>query len=503
MTGTPPRARELAALTATLDGALVQGKTARRIAGLTHDSRKVRPGFAFVALRGERHDGHDFVAASIASGAVAVVVDLAHAASVEVPNDVTLIAVEDTRSALARLAATFYDRPSSALAVIGVTGTNGKTTTTFLIEAILNAAGIPCGRIGTLGAQFRSDEWPLGNTTPLALELQATLAEMRDRGACAVAVEVSSHALALERVAEVAFAIGVLTNVSRDHLDFHGTFEAYAAEKRKLFRLAADAIFNADDSLGRRWAAEFPPSPWRTFGIAGDAAVRASDVTFGPNGSTFVVDGTRFSLRLPGAFNVSNALAALAVARALAIDDGVTSAALAGVDAVPGRMEHFSGAGVEAIVDYAHTPGALENVLRAARAGASGRLVAVFGCGGDRDRGKRPEMGRIASELADVVVVTSDNPRSEDPEAIVAEIVAGVSDRSRLRIDVDRASAIRSTVLDARRGDTIVVAGKGHETYQIVGSETRHFDDREEVLCALRERLAESDRPLRHGEPAR
>ena len=493
MTETLPRAMELAALTAALDGALVQGTSTKRIAGLADDSRRVRPGFAFIALRGGVHDGHDFVAAAIANGAVAVVVDLARAASVEIPNGVTLIAVEDTRRAVARLAATFYDRPSGALAVIGVTGTNGKTTTTFLIEAILNAAQIPCGRIGTLGARFREEDWPLGNTTPPALELQATLAAMRDHGARAVVMEVSSHALALERVAEVAFALALLTNVTRDHLDFHGTFEAYAAEKRKLFELAAEGIFNADDALGLRWAKEFPPSPWRTFGVGADAAIRAREVELGPNGATFVVDGTKFSMRLPGAFNVSNALAALAVARALRIDDAVSTAALAAVASVPGRMEHFKGGGIDAIVDYAHTPGALENVLRAARSSASGRLIAIFGCGGDRDRGKRPEMGRIAGQLADLVIVTSDNPRSEDPQAIVTEIVGGVADRSKLHVDVDRASAIRSAVLAAHSGDTIVVAGKGHETYQIVGTQTRPFDDREEVRAALLER-AESAR---------
>jgi len=488
MIGTPPQAIGLAGLVASLDGALVQGNTNRAIGGLAHDSRAVRPGYAFVALRGERHDGHDFVAQAIARGAVAVVAELARAAALEIPDGVTLVAVNDTRRALAHLAATFYDRPSSALAVIGVTGTNGKTTTTFFIEAILEAAGVACGRIGTLGAEFRGETTSLGNTTPLALELQATLANFRARGARAVALEVSSHALALERVAEVAFALGVLTNVSRDHLDFHPTFDDYAAAKRSLFALAADVIFNADDPLGRRWAEEFPPSAWRTYGIAEDAAIRASEIASSPSGTTFVVDGTRFTLRLPGRFNVANALAALAVARALRIDDAISAAALAGVVSVPGRMEHIAGAGIDVIVDYAHTPSALENVLRAAREGTHGRLVAVFGCGGDRDRGKRPEMGRIASERADYLVVTSDNPRSEEPQSIVDEIAAGVGDRSRLQVEVDRGNAIRSAILNAHAGDRIVVAGKGHETYQIVGAETRHFDDREEVRAALAER---------------
>jgi len=488
MIGTPPRTIGLARLAASLEGALVQGDADREIEGLAHDSRAIRPGYAFVALRGERHDGHDFVAQAIARGAVAIVADLARVGSLEIPDGVTLVAIDDTRRALARLSAAFYDRPSSALAVIGVTGTNGKTTTTFLIEAILEAAGVACGRIGTLGAEFRGESWALGNTTPLALELQATLANLRRRGARAVAIEVSSHALALDRVAEVAFALGVLTNVSLDHLDFHETFENYAAAKRSLFALAADVIFNADDPLGRRWAAEFSPSAWRTYGVSSDAAIRATEIATSPTGTTFLVDGTRFSLRLAGRFNVANALAALAVARALRIDDAVSAAALAGVTSVPGRMEHIGGAGIAVIVDYAHTPSALENVLRAAREGTHGRLIVVFGCGGDRDRGKRPEMGRIASERADYLVVTSDNPRGEEPQAIVDEIAAGVADRSRLQLEVDRARAIRSAVLNAHAGDRIVVAGKGHETYQVVGGQTRPFDDREEVRAALAER---------------
>jgi UDP-N-acetylmuramoyl-L-alanyl-D-glutamate--2,6-diaminopimelate ligase len=478
----------LTSLVASLEGALVQGNTDRAIGGLAHDSRAVRPGYAFVALRGEHQDGHSFVPQAIAQGAVAVVADLARAASLDIPEGVTLVAVGDTRRALAHLAAAFYDRPSSALAVIGVTGTNGKTTTTFLIEAILEAAGVACGRIGTLGAEFRGESSPLGNTTPLALELQATLAHFRARGARAVAMEVSSHALALDRVAEVAFALAVLTNVSRDHLDFHQTFEEYAAAKRSLFSLAADVIFNADDPLGRRWAEEFAPCAWRTYGVSADASIRATQIALSPAGTTFVVDGSHFSLRLPGRFNVANALAALSVARALRIDDAISAAALSSVASVPGRMEQIAGAGIDVIVDYAHTPSALENVLRAAREGTHGRLVAVFGCGGDRDRGKRPEMGRIASERADYVVVTSDNPRSEQPQAIVDEIAAGVSDRSRLQVEVDRAVAIRSAILNAHAGDRIVVAGKGHETYQVVGAQTRHFDDREEVRAALAER---------------
>jgi UDP-N-acetylmuramoyl-L-alanyl-D-glutamate--2,6-diaminopimelate ligase len=492
MSPTTLRSASIAQLVTALDGARVIGDAARAVSGLAHDSRSVRPGMAFVALRGERHDGHGFIERAIAGGATALVVDAAFLAANPAPPGVTTIAVADTRRALSRLAAAFYERPSQALRIAGVTGTNGKTTTTHLIQALLAAGDIACGRIGTLGAQFAGAMWPLENTTPLALELQALLAEMRDRGAQAVAMEISSHALALERVADVAVEVAVLTNVTRDHLDFHGDFESYAATKRSLFEMARNSILNADDPHGARWAGELRAQGRSvvTYGLSEGADVRATDLALGPHGSAFSVDGTRFELALPGRFNVANALGALATARAFGIDDATSARALTSVASVAGRMETQSGGGVTAIVDYAHTPDALDVVLRAAREGATGQLTVVFGCGGDRDRGKRPEMGRIARELADRVVITSDNPRSEEPRAIVDEIVAGIADRSNVVVDVERRSAIRRAIVEANAGDVIVVAGKGHETYQIVGDVTGHFDDRDEVRAALAAREA-------------
>jgi UDP-N-acetylmuramoyl-L-alanyl-D-glutamate--2,6-diaminopimelate ligase len=483
MTDRIPRAMDLRPLVAALAEARAIGDLDRVALGLTHDSRAVRPGSIFVALRGERTDGHAFLARAVAAGAGAVVVDEAFAGAAQPPAGAATIVVPDTRRALSRLAAAFYGHPSRALTVVGVTGTNGKTTTTYLIEAILNAGGLRAGRIGTLGASFGETDWPLENTTPLASELQGLLAEMRERGAEAVAMEVSSHALALDRVADVDFAVGVLTNVTRDHLDFHPSFEAYAAAKRSLFELAAVAVVNADDACGRRWAGELERAV--TYGLGSGARVRADDVEIGAGGSRFRVAGVDFSLPLPGRFNVSNALAALCVAREAGISDAVSARALAGALPVPGRMERFAAGGVDVLVDYAHTPDALESVLRAAREGTRGRLVAVFGCGGDRDRGKRPEMGRIASALADRAFVTSDNPRTEDPQAIVDQILAGVPDRGRVAVELDRRTAIRRAIGEAAPGDLIVVAGKGHETYQIVGTTSAHFDDREEVRAAL------------------
>ena len=487
MTDSPPRPHALGPLVAALDGARVTGDLDRDIVGVVHDSRAARAGTIFVALRGERADGHAYLNAAIAAGACAVVVDESYAAAQPPLWGAATIVVPHTRRALSRLSAAFFGEPATSLRVVGVTGTNGKTTTTHLIAALLEAGGIAAGHIGTLGAGFSGAHWSLDNTTPLALELQGLLAAMRDRGARAVAMEVSSHALALDRVADIDFWLAVLTNVTRDHLDFHETFEAYAAAKRSLFERSREAIVNLDDAHGRRWAHELRAAarPVRTYGFAHDADVRATDVQLRAGGAEFCVDGQRFALRLPGGFNVQNALAALAVARAFDVEDAASAAALAAFARVPGRMEHIGGGGVDVLVDYAHTPDALDVVLRAARETTHGALVVVFGCGGDRDRGKRPEMGRIASTLADRVVVTSDNPRREAPQAIVDEILGGIEDRSAVRAIVDRRAAIRSAIASAAPGDVVVVAGKGHETYQVVGETVQHFDDRDEVRASL------------------
>jgi UDP-N-acetylmuramoyl-L-alanyl-D-glutamate--2,6-diaminopimelate ligase len=489
MTDSTARPVEAAPLVAALDGARLNGSLAAATSGIAHDSRDVRPGSIFVALRGERVDGHTFVAAAVRAGAAAVVVDEAYARDHPFAADVATVVVPDTRRALSRLAGAYFGYPARALRMLGVTGTNGKTTTTHLVAAILEAAGIPAGSIGTLGARFGGAMWSLDNTTPLALELQRLLAEMRDRGARAVTMEVSSHALALDRVADVEFEVAALTNITRDHLDFHESFDAYAAAKRSLFDRARHAVLGTDDALGKRWAAEFALEgrSVTTYGLEPGADLRATNVALHANGSEFDVAGRRFSIRLPARFNVENALAALGIARAAGIDDDTSARALATFERVPGRMEHIEAGGVHVLVDYAHTPDALEVVLQAARETATGALTVVFGCGGDRDRGKRPQMGRIASELADRVFVTSDNPRGEEPSAILDDIVAGIAGgaHASVRVEVDRRAAIRQAIAGAAPGDVIVVAGKGHETYQIVGDAVQHFDDRDEVRAAL------------------
>jgi UDP-N-acetylmuramoyl-L-alanyl-D-glutamate--2,6-diaminopimelate ligase len=363
--------------------------------------------------------------------------------------------------------------------VFGVTGTNGKTTTTYLLRSIAQAAGVPCGVIGTLGGVYDDRTWALENTTPLALELHRLLAQMRDDGARAVAMEVSSHALALGRVDDVRFRAAALTNVTRDHLDFHGTMAHYIAAKRRLFDLASLAVLNVDDAVGRTFAGEFAAAT--TYAIDRTAQLRATNVVLAGDGTRFEAGGMQLEIALPGRFNLANALAAIGLARAGGFDDDAIVRGLAAARAVPGRMERIGAFGIDAIVDYAHTPDALANVLRAARETTRGRLIVVFGCGGDRDPGKRVEMGRIAAGVADAVIVTSDNPRGEEPAAIAAAVADGIV----AEVILDRRTAIRRAINDARAGDTVVVAGKGHETYQIIGEERLPFDDRDEVRSAF------------------
>lgn len=474
---------DLAGLVAALAGGTrVVGEIHREVHALEIDSRAVRPGALFVALRGEHTDGHRFIAQAVQAGAAAVVMEELH----ELPPSVTGIVVPQSALALSRIADAFYGHPTQALAVAGVTGTNGKTTTVQMIAAALDAAGIPCATIGTLGARLGSTQWPLENTTPLAHRLQALFARLREGGAQAVAMEVSSHALALHRVADVRFRVGALTNVTRDHLDFHGTLEAYARAKRKLFDAAERCVLNADDDNGARWAHELRArKPTLTYALDAEADLRATEIDVRASGSTFRVGGQRFTVHLPGRFNVANALCAIAVARSLGAGDAATARALEALEGVPGRMQHVAQDGVDVVVDYAHTPDSLENALRTLRETTARRLLVVFGCGGDRDRGKRPLMGAVAARLADFTYLTSDNPRTEDPAAIVAQIRAGIGDAPHA-VYVDRRSAIEAAVLEARPGDVVLLAGKGHENYQTVGTQNLPFDD----LAVAREALA-------------
>jgi len=442
------------------------------VAAVTHDSRAVQQGTLYCCLPGRHADGHDFAADAVAKGAVALLVERA------LDLDVAEAEVASTRDAMGSVAAAFYGHPSRAITVVGVTGTNGKTTTTQLLAAVLGAE-----TIGNLHSG--------GLNTPESTELQARLADYRDRGVAAVAMEVSSHSLAQHRVDGVEFAAAVFTNLTRDHLDFHGTMDDYFAAKARLFEPGRSAfgVVNADDPYGRRllYAAAIP---MHAYSMADAVGVRLE-----PAGSRFMWRGVEIVLALPGRFNVANALAAATAAAALGIDLGTIAQRLAGVKKVRGRFERVDeGQAFTVLVDYAHTPDALERALQAAREMTTAKVIVVFGCGGDRDRGKRPVMGKLAADLADVAVLTTDNPRSEDPKAILDEVRAGAPDW--LTVIEDRADAIHHAIAKARDGDVVVIAGKGHETGQIVGDTVFPFDDHEVARAALRQPDRQNGRPL-------
>lgn len=441
------------------------------IVAIGHDSTSVVPGALFCCVPGSRADGHDFAAAAVEAGAVALLVQ--RFLDVDVPQ----VLVDDARTAMAHVAAALYGHPSRRMAVVGVTGTNGKTTTTHFLRAILEAAGRRAAVIGTLsGGVARSGGRSGPGTTPAAPELQAHLAELAGEGFDSVAMEVSSHAMVQHRVDGVRFAVAVFTNLSQDHLDFHGTIEDYFAAKASLFvpERAVVGVINADDPWGRRLL-EAARLPTRPFSMA-DAA----DLSYDRLGTTFSWEGERVRLRLTGTVNVANALAAAAAARELGVAAGAVAAGLSSVASVPGRNEPVDrGQPFSVLVDYAHTPDALEQTLAGARRMAGpGRVLVVFGCGGDRDRAKRPLMGEVAARLADLAVLTTDNPRSEDPAAIAEQVRAGVRRPEALVVEPDRRAAIALALEAAQPGDVVVLAGKGHETTQVVGTDVRPFDDR-------------------------
>lgn len=466
------------------------------VSAVTHDSRDVVPGACFCCIPGARADGHDHAAEAIAAGATSLLVE--RMLSCSAPQ----VRVASVRAVLGAVAATFYGHPSSALRCLGVTGTNGKTTTTHLLEAVARRAGERVGVIGTLGARIGADRLPIERTTPEATELQALLARMRNAGVRAVAMEVSSHALDMRRVDGTRFAAVCFTNLSQDHLDYHPTMNAYFEAKARLFTtaFAATAAVGLDDPWGRALAERLRRAtiPLRTWALEDPGADVGAHGTFaGRSGSTFtLVDragGDRTEVRLPlvGRFNVANALAAAATAIQAGYRFEVVAGALAEPLVVPGRLERIdAGQPFVVFVDYAHTPDALGNVLATSRELATGaRVLLVFGCGGDRDRAKRPRMGRAAA-AADCVWLTSDNPRSEDPAAIAAEAERGLRDASsgtgaEYEVVLDRAAAIRAAVAAARAGDVVLIAGKGHEQGQTAGGTTVPFDDRVEARVAL------------------
>jgi UDP-N-acetylmuramoyl-L-alanyl-D-glutamate--2,6-diaminopimelate ligase len=457
---------DLERLAAALGVTEVVGRAPVEIRDLAYDARTVTPGAVFFCVPGRQADGHDFAAEAVKRGAVALVVE--RPLEVDAPQ----VVVPDARAAMAVAADEFFERPTEELQVVGVTGTSGKTTTTFLLFAMLAAAGRRPGLLGTVEARIGGERRGVQRTTPEAIDLQRLFREMLDVGDRSCAMEASSHASELHRLDRVRFAALVFTNLSQDHLDFHGDMESYFQAKRRLFLEGGPpAAVNVADPYGRRLAQELPDA--LTFGFADDAEI-------GPQALAGI------DVKLRGRFNMENALGALAAGRLLGIADDAIARGIESVRGVPGRFEAIDeGQPFTVIVDYAHKPGALENVLRAARdLVADGRVICVVGAGGDRDRGKRPLMGRLASELADLTIVTSDNPRSEDPQTIIDEIVAGVV--GDVDVEPDRAAAISRAIERAREGDVVLIAGKGAEQGQQLADRTVAFDDREAARDALR-----------------
>jgi len=453
------------------------------ISALAYDNRQVVPGALFFCVRGLTRDGHEFAPDAVARGAAALVVE--RPLGLGVPE----VVVTSARAAMAPAAARFNGDPTAELDVVAITGTNGKTTTAFLVRALLEAAGRQCGLLGTVTSFVGGVERPVERTTAEAIDLQRDFRAMRDGGDVACAMEVSSHALRLGRADAIHVGAAIFTNLTQDHLDFHPTMEDYFLAKRALFAAEPGvSVVNVDDPYGRRLAKGLPQA--LTFAIDHEASYRAVELESGFAGSTFTAltpEGpVALSTPLPGRFNVQNVLGAVAAVRALGVPLERIAAALPQAGRVPGRFEPVDeGQPFAVLVDYAHTPDSLENVLRAARPLTQGRLWCVFGCGGDRDRGKRPLMGEIAARLADEVIVTSDNPRSEDPEAIVDEIVVGAG--GGVLVEIDRRAAISQAIAHAAEGDVVVIAGKGHEQGQeFADGQKLPFDDVTVAREALR-----------------
>jgi UDP-N-acetylmuramoyl-L-alanyl-D-glutamate--2,6-diaminopimelate ligase len=497
--------RELLATLPSLESLPDHPALDEAVKGLATNSHACQPGDLFIGMPGTRVDGGDFWPSAVAAGAIAALVSPAAAQKqLSLPGLATACVIPflDIPQACARLAAAFYGHPAEALTLVGVTGTNGKTTTTHLIEFLLSQAKQPTALLGTLYTRWPGHQQTAVHTTPFALELQQQLAEAVEAGCKFGAMEVSSHALAQERVLGCSFEVAVFTNLTQDHLDYHKDLEDYFAAKALLFSpdyLKGRAIVNQDDPYGRRLIEKLNREQVWSYSVQDSIAdLWTSELVYEPEGvqgTLHTPKGTiAFQSPLVGQFNLANLLAAVGAALHLGLELEAIAQALPHFRGVPGRMEQVQirpDQDISVIVDYAHTPDSLENMLRAARPFIRGRMICVFGCGGDRDRTKRPKMGAIAAQLADWAVVTSDNPRTEDPERILQDILTGIPDSANSTVIGDRAEAIRTAILQANPGDGVLIAGKGHEDYQILGTEKVHFDDREQAQAALAQRLSQ------------
>jgi len=478
---------QLSKMLDNITGYKVEGTLDKQIYSIHYDSRQVTKGSLFFCIEGFKYDGHKFASEAASNGAHAVVLRK----NINLPETVTKILVSDTRLTMALMAKTFYGNPSSAIDLIGVTGTNGKTTVTYLVKSILEMAGIKTGLIGTIVSMIGDKKIYTERTTPESLDLQKLFREMADFGVQSIAMEVSSHSLALKRVAGCSFKAGIFTNLTRDHLDFHGTFENYRQAKASLFDLSECSIINIDDENGRTML-NGARKRVLTYAIEREADVYARDIEVSSKGVTFKLHlpngSNMISLKIPGIFSVYNGLAAASAMYCVGISADIIKAGLEAVAGVPGRFELLdTGTDYSVILDYAHTPDGLENILKTAREFAKGRVITLFGCGGDRDPGKRPVMGEIAARYSDLCVVTSDNPRTEEPMSIIEDILPGVRKANCRHIIVEnRRSAIVTALAEAKAGDVVILAGKGHETYQILKDKIIHFDEREIVAEILK-----------------
>ncbi|WP_342347979.1 UDP-N-acetylmuramoyl-L-alanyl-D-glutamate--2,6-diaminopimelate ligase [uncultured Nitrospira sp.] len=496
-------------LLASLDKVPSEGDLQREVMSITEDSRQVKPGSVFVAIKGEHYDGHEFVRQAQNQGAVGVVVEEDFETQ-DPPvggNPSVLIRVKNSRKALGLLAAKLSGMPSAQLDMVGVTGTNGKTTVTHLAKSLLEAQGHRVGLLGTVGYVFGTEHRVASHTTPASVELQDMLRAMVNAGLDVAVMEVSSHALALDRIAGCEFDIVVFTNLTQDHLDFHHTLDNYFQAKLRLFTECVDsgqktrpkrALVNADDERAPLILQHCSIPTW-TYGIHTEADIRAESVRLSMGGTDFLLSSPHGPLtiksQLVGEHNVSNLLAAIGIALEMGMTGPMIEQAVQSVANVPGRFERINeGQPFTVVVDYAHTEDALYRLLRAAKAITEGRIITVFGCGGDRDAGKRPKMGQVAARHSDVVIVTSDNPRTENPHTILTQIEQGIQsllpqERCSYQIIADRAEAIHAAVSEAKGGDLLLIAGKGHEDYQILGTQKIHFDDREEARKAIHRQM--------------
>lgn len=471
-----------------LDYSVLQGNDSVEINNIQYDSRKIQKGDVFFCIKGFNVDGHKFISSVLKKGASAI---MCEDDVVGYEADTTIIKVKDGRKALALCSANFYGRPAEKMRIIGITGTNGKTTSAFMIKSILEEAGYKVGLIGTIANYIGNEKLHSERTTPESLELHELFKKMVDNGVEYCVMEVSSHSLSLNRVYGVEFCQGMFTNLTQDHLDFHKTFDNYYKAKLELFKNSVNSIVNIDDSYGKQ-VIEDANNNKISYGIKEDADVKAEHISMHPRGVEFKIlykgNCENVELQIPGNYNVYNALGSAAVCLNEGVDIQKVIRGLNGVQ-VPGRCEIVTkkyNLAFDVIVDYAHTPDGLQNILETAREFTKGRLISVFGCGGDRDKAKRPIMGKIGSELSDIAIITSDNPRTEEPNKIIEDVISGIIKDNYIVI-TDRREGIKKAMEIAKKGDVIVVAGKGHEDYQVLKNGTIHFDEREVIAEIVKE----------------